>query len=236
MKALPSSPEPAIRILIAEDDESLCEILGEYLKRPGRGIRTCGDGAEALGALEENAWDMVIADLVMPGADGLQILKAARKSHPDAVVIIMTGHASLDSAIQAIRGGAYDYIRKPFKLDEIELVVNNGCEKIVLVRENRRLVRMLKETLDEVARLREGEDASWPSVVGEEGDPFGRGISEIDVTLKQMPPDHDLRRKEARDNALNSIERLIELRKEGFINQGEFLSLKKILLQRVSEL
>jgi CheY-like chemotaxis protein len=236
MKAVPSSHEPAIQILIAEDDESLCEILGEYLKRPGRGIRTCGDGNQALRALEEDTWDMVIADLVMPGADGLEILKAARKSHPDAVVIIMTGHASLDSAIQAIRWGAYDYIRKPFKLDEIELVVNNGCEKIVLVRENRRLVRMLKESLDEVARLREGGDASWPTLLDEEGDLVGQEISEIDVTLKQMPPDHDLRRKEARDNALNSLERLIQLLKEGFINQGEFLSLKKILLEQVREI
>jgi len=81
------------------------------------------------------------------------VLEKSKKYNSDGVVIIMTGYASLDTAIQAIRGGAYDYIRKPFKLDEIEIIVKNACEKIALVRENRRLLQRLKETMEEMKEI-----------------------------------------------------------------------------------
>jgi DNA-binding response OmpR family regulator len=235
METLPPPYEPVIRILIAEDDESLCEVLEEHLKVPGRAIRTCSDGAQAVAALKENPFDMVIADLVMPELGGLDVLRAARDLYPDVIVIIMTGYASLDSAIEAIRGGAYDYIRKPFKLDELDIAVKNGCEKIALVRENRLLVQRLKDTLEELSHLRDGERGEWAPVIEAEEWLLAEEIPDIEMMLKQVPPDHDLKRKEARDNALNSLERLIRLRKEGFIDQEEFRSLKARLLHELGE-
>ena len=103
--------------------------------------------------MRKEIFDLIITDLMMPGADGMEVLREAKERNPDSVVILVTGYASLDSALQAIRGGAYDYIRKPFKLDELEIVVKNACEKIMLVRENKGLLRRLKEALEEMKRL-----------------------------------------------------------------------------------
>jgi DNA-binding response OmpR family regulator len=229
-----------IRILIAEDDDSLREILQEFLGASQRTIQTYRNGEEALPALGKSMFDIVITDLMMPGVDGLQVLREAKDHHPDCVVIIITGYASLDTAIQAIRGGAYDYIRKPFKLDELGVAVNNACEKISLVRENRRLFQRLKETTEEVSRLKETWERHLANMLGvcwaisnEERN------SEIELTLKQinpMPPDYDLKKKEFQEKPLESIERLIQMRKEGFINEDEFLSLKTILLKRLNKL
>jgi DNA-binding response OmpR family regulator len=229
-----------IRILIAEDDDSLREILQEFLGASQRTIQTYRNGEEALPALGKSMFDIVITDLMMPGVDGLQVLREAKDHHPDCVVIIITGYASLDTAIQAIRGGAYDYIRKPFKLDELGVAVNNACEKISLVRENRRLFQRLKETTEEVSRLKETWERHLANMLGvcwtisnEERN------SEIELTLKQinpMPPDYDLKKKEFQEKPLESLERLIQMRKEGFIDEDEFLSLKTILLKRLNKL
>jgi YesN/AraC family two-component response regulator len=229
-----------IRILIAEDDDSLREILQEFLRTPQRIIQTYKNGEEALPALGKSMFDIVITDLVMPGVDGLQVLRAAKDHHPDCVVIIITGYASLDTAIQAIRGGAYDYIRKPFKLDELGVVVNNACEKISLVRENRRLFQSLKETTEEVSRLRENWERHLSNILGicwmisnEERNP------ELEFTLKQInpiPPDYNLKKKEFQEKPLESLERLVQMRKEGLINEDEFFSFKRILLQRLNKL
>ena len=229
-----------IRILIAEDDDSLREILQEFLRNPQRIIETYKNGEEALPALEKSMFDILITDLVMPGVDGLQILREAKVRHPDCVVIIITGYASLDTAIQAIRGGAYDYIRKPFKLDELGVVVNNACEKIYLVRENRQLFQRLKETTEEVSRLRENWERYLADILNiscmisnEERNPA------IEFTLKQInpiPPDYDLKKKEFQEKPLESLERLVQMRKEGFINEDEFFSFKRILLKRLNKL
>jgi len=229
-----------IRILIAEDDDSLREILQEFLTNPQRVIEIYKNGEEALPALEKSMYDILVTDLVMPGVDGLQILREAKGRYPDCVVIIITGYASLDTAIQAIRGGAYDYIRKPFKLDELGVVVNNACERINLVRENRRLFQRLKETTEEVGHLRENWERHLANIldiccmISNE-----QKNSEMEITLKQInpvPPDYDLKEKELQEKPLESLERLIQMRREGFINEDEFLSLKKVLLQRLNKL
>ncbi|MGQ9646099.1 MAG: response regulator [Thermodesulfobacteriota bacterium] len=226
-----------IRILIAEDDDSLREILREFLRAPQRIIETCKNGEEALPGLGKSMFDIVVTDLVMPKVDGLQVLREAKGHHPDCVVIIITGYASLDTAIEAIRGGAYDYIRKPFKLEELAVVVNNACEKIALVRENRRLFQRLKETTEEVSRLRESWERHLSNILGiccmisnEERN------SEMEFALKQispLPPDYDSRKMESQEKAFESLERLVRLRKEGFLTEDEFLSLKKALLKKL---
>jgi DNA-binding response OmpR family regulator len=229
----PRTPSAFIQVLVAEDDESLREILAGFLKSPDKKILSCRNGEEALHALDSTSFDLVITDLMMPGADGLDVLKRAKALAPECVVIIMTGYASLDTAIRAIRGGAYDYVRKPFKLEEMEIVIHNACEKILLVRENTFLLQRLRETMEELRALRQ---------VWSEKDAFGRDpeLSRIDETLSEMvflvnriPPDVDLQKKESQDLALRDLERLIHLRREGTLSEPEFSSFKRILLDKL---
>ena len=159
-----------IQVLVVEDDDSFREMILGFLKKPKRDISAEKNGKEAIQALQSHPFDLVISDLMMPGADGMEVLREAKKRNPDCVVILITGYASLDSALQAIRGGAYDYLRKPFKLDQLEIVVNNACEKISLIRENQRLLQKLKESMEEMKDLRE----NFPSPSSPPGNPAFR--------------------------------------------------------------
>jgi ActR/RegA family two-component response regulator len=231
-------PDSAIRIWIAEDDEELLEILGNALGHRQREIQLFRNGQAVFQAVEGSSFDILITDLVMPGADGLQILNEAKRHHPESVVIIVTGYASLDTAIQAIRGGAYDYIRKPFKLDELDVVVNNACEKILLMRENRRLVQNLQETMEEVKRLRGTLDDHLSNISGLSRMISNHKNSEMEFALNQInpsPPDYDLKKEESQGKVLDTLERLIQFRKNGLISEDEFFSLKKILLKKLDD-
>jgi CheY-like chemotaxis protein len=222
-------------MLIAEDDDSLRDILQDVLQKPNRVIQVYKDGQEAIRALPQFPFDIVITDLRMSGADGLQVLQEAKRSHPDSIVIIMTGYASLDTALRAIRGGAYDYIRKPFKIDELEIIVHNACEKIFLVRENQRLLQRLQEAMAEMKKLRQNCEEGLAQTFDAFPASPERTLWEMDVTLKQVPPDCDLRRKDLREKALQDLEKLIRLKKEGLIDEKEFLLLKKEILKRISD-
>ncbi len=226
------NPRPEIlQILIAEDDDSFREMIHDFLKSASRTIFSFKNGEEAIKAIGRSSFDLVISDLMMPGADGMKVLREAKGRNPDTVVILITGYASLDSALQAIRGGAYDYIRKPFKLDELEIVVNNACEKVSLVRENKALLSKLKQIMDEMKQpgnSQEIEMPSWPefpeSILDEK-------ISEMDLILSQMnPPNYEVLKTESREKTFQELEKIIQLRKEGFIDALEFSRLKKMLL------
>lgn len=225
-----------IQILLAEDDGGLREILHEYLNKPGRAIRSFKDGLEAIDALKDTFFDLVITDLVMPGAGGIQILREVKRLHPETIVIIMTGYASLDTAIEAIRGGAYDYIPKPFRLDELGVVIGNACEKINLVRENRHLLQRLKETMAELEDLRRTWEKHFTQLIDTCWTvPEGPEDSEMEIVLSQinpMPPDYH-GEKGLQSKALDGLERLVRFRKDGFLSEDEFVSLKKTLLKKL---
>jgi DNA-binding response OmpR family regulator len=223
-----------IRMLIAEDDEILGSMLRDFLQRPERELRVKKNGQEAIRDFIDQPYDIVIADLMLPGADGLQVLKEVKARYPECEVIIITGYASLDTAIQAIRGGAYDYIRKPFKLEELEVAVKNASEKILLIRENRHLLQKLKDTMGEMDGLHQAWDAFLAQTLQRDSKPAGP-FSEADliITLKQLPPDFDLTRKEFQEKALTILDRLTKLRKQDLIGEEEFLSFKQILLEKI---
>ena len=233
---LPTALSPEIfRILIAEDDDSLRDILQNTLQNSQRVVQACKDGQEAIQALQQSPFDLVVTDLKMSGADGLQVLEEAKKVRPESIVIIMTGYASLDTAIRAIRGGAYDYIRKPFKIDELEIVVHNACEKIFLLRENQRLLQKLQETMIEMKNLRQTWDENLARLFGPPQPSPESSLSEMDVTLKQIPPDYDLRKKDVREKAIHDLEKLIRLRREGSIDENEFFLFKKMLVRKLND-
>jgi len=141
-----SSEKPInLKILIVDDDESFLSVLESVLLEEKHDVTTAHNGLEAIENCRKQKFDLVISDLMMPGAGGMEVLAECRKLYPDILVILITGFASLETAVEAIRRGAYDYITKPFKLDELKIVVNNASEKILLIRENQRLFQELKE-------------------------------------------------------------------------------------------
>jgi two-component system response regulator PilR (NtrC family) len=127
------------RILVVDDERSMQEFLEIFLRGEGYEVTTAGDAAAARALLENDEFDVVITDIQMPGGSGLELLHAARDASPDAMVIVITAYASTETAIAAMKDGAYDYLTKPFRVDEIRLVVEKALEKKSLSRENRRL-------------------------------------------------------------------------------------------------
>jgi two-component system response regulator PilR (NtrC family) len=123
-------------ILIVDDERSMREFLGIYLRREGYRIETAQGSAEALAALKARAFDVVITDLRMPDGDGLQILAEAKRLHRDSEVIVVTAFSTTETAIAAMKAGAHDYLTKPFKIDEVSLVVERAMEKRRLARDN----------------------------------------------------------------------------------------------------
>jgi two-component system response regulator PilR (NtrC family) len=123
-------------ILIVDDERSMREFLGIYLRREGYRIEAAQGATEGFAALKNRAFDVVITDLRMPDGDGLQILAEAKRLHQDTEVIVVTAFSTTETAIAAMKAGAHDYLTKPFKIDEVSLVVERAMEKRRLSREN----------------------------------------------------------------------------------------------------
>ena len=149
-------PTP-FRVLVVDDDADLRDALADYFGQKGLSVISARDGQEAIRVIEASAepFQIVLADLVMPHKTGLDVLKAAKEKFPDAHVVIVTGYASLESAVEAVRLGAYDYILKPFRMDEMEVLLRNVGERIGLLRENRDLVNNLRDIHDRLDALNE---------------------------------------------------------------------------------
>ena len=128
-----------ISILIVDDERIAVKNLEHVLKKEGYSVAGTGSGSNAIKLLEERQFDVVLTDLRMEKVDGLQILKKCRELQPDAEVIMITGYATLESAVEAMKKGAFHYIAKPFKLDLVRSIVKEASEKVMLKKENRNL-------------------------------------------------------------------------------------------------
>ncbi len=145
-----------LKVLIVDDDEDMRATLTDFItSKMGIKVRTAADVPEAKRILQTEAppFDLVLADLKLPGGTGLDVLKAAHARSSDTLITIITGYASLETAIEAIRLGAYDYMTKPFSLDEIGVHVRNMIERVSLSKENARLSLRLQELYEQVNRL-----------------------------------------------------------------------------------
>jgi two-component system response regulator PilR (NtrC family) len=127
------------RVLVVDDERSMQEFLEIFFRSEGYDVATAGAVDSALALLESDDFDVVISDIQMPGTTGMHLLREVQRTSPDTVVIMMTAFASTATAISAMKEGAYDYITKPFKVDEIRVVVEKALEKKLLSSENRRL-------------------------------------------------------------------------------------------------
>ncbi len=141
-----NTPQP--HILVVDDEESICQLLEVMLSEEGYWVRTAGHYDEAMRLFETETFDVVIADIMMPDVDGLTLLKDIKKIDSEIPVILITAYASLGSAVEALRHGAFDYITKPFKMDQIRFAVKRALETRALRRENRILKRELRRESD----------------------------------------------------------------------------------------
>ncbi|MCA8960859.1 MAG: sigma-54-dependent Fis family transcriptional regulator, partial [Planctomycetes bacterium] len=138
-----ASPRPKPRTLIVDDEVKFADMLGRELSRSGIPCDVRYDGDSALAAFDDGDYDVVILDLRLPGRDGLQLLTEFKAKEPFVEVIMLTGHGSLDSAIEAMKKGAYDYLTKPCQLEELGILIQKAGERGQTERENQSLRELL---------------------------------------------------------------------------------------------
>jgi two-component system response regulator PilR (NtrC family) len=117
------------RIMVVDDEENIREVLLNYLETLGYEVLTAGDGADALSKFEVGAFDLIISDLLMPNIDGLELLRKVREKDRDVVFLMITGYPSIETAVEAIKKGAYDYITKPFHMEDVKIRIERSFEK-----------------------------------------------------------------------------------------------------------
>lgn len=135
------------RILVTEDDRVQREIISDILEQTGYQVHTSGSGADTLEMLNEHAYDVLLTDLKMPGMDGLELMRQAKRAMPEIDVVIMTAHATIKTAVTAIKEGAADYLEKPFDKDELLLVISRTCERHALRCQNMLLTRLVDDSI-----------------------------------------------------------------------------------------
>jgi two-component system response regulator PilR (NtrC family) len=134
------------RILVVDDERSMRELLQIVLRREGHQVRLAEDGRTAVSELEREPVDVLISDIKMPGMTGVDVLREAKRIDPDIVGIMVTAYASTDTAVEALRLGAYDYLTKPFDVEELKAKVRNALERRTLRQENVLLKRALRSS------------------------------------------------------------------------------------------
>jgi two-component system, NtrC family, response regulator AtoC len=133
-----------VRVLVVDDEEIIRESLLGWLEKDGFTVDTAPDGLAAVERLRAEPWSIVLLDLKMPGMDGMQVLEQARQLRPDAAVVIMTAYATVDTAVTAMKLGAYDYLVKPFDPEELSLLIGKIVAQQALVHENAVLRQALR--------------------------------------------------------------------------------------------
>ena len=146
------------KILIADDEKIIRDLFFQSLERKGFLVTTAADGREVVKIAQSAPYNLVITDIRMPGLDGIEVLRRIKEISPDTEVIIITGYASMKTAVEAVRYGAYDYIEKPFRsIDDLLHVIENAIERQQLVTKNRELLAELKRKNQDLETKREQE-------------------------------------------------------------------------------
>ena len=219
---MPKLTTQQIKVLIVDDEKAVADILKDCISDKERSIDVCYDGLEGIDHIQKNLYDLIIVDLMMPKVGGLDVLKYAKTANPDVLVIIITGYASLETAIMAVKEGAYDYIRKPCKLEEIRISVDNAIDKIKLFRENRGLLKEIKDAYHELMLLKNEKKTD-------------RKIPSINFFSSNMPSLHYLyNNNSSPNNAIDMLQTLSSLKESGSLTESEFKTFKHNLLKMIS--
>src|SRR3990167_1615870 len=171
------------RILVVDDEEVIVKALVKYLTQEGFDVESAPDGPQAIEMCKDKHFDLILTDLKMPSMDGIELIKKAKKISPDLSFIVMTGHGSINNAVQAMKVGAFHYITKPFELEDVKHTILKALKNSSLSYENRLLRKQVKtrygmdniigasEELEEVFKLVEkvAETDSTVLILGESG-------------------------------------------------------------------
>ncbi|MFT9597517.1 sigma-54-dependent transcriptional regulator [Mesobacillus sp.] len=135
----------AIRLLVVDDEQDLLELLVRRLKRNGFDVDSAGTAEDALELVKKNDYDIGVYDIRLPNMDGIELLKETKKVQPDIEVLILTGHGTIDTAIEAMKVGAFDYITKPYNLSELELTIGKAAENKALKEKNDSMKKIIAQ-------------------------------------------------------------------------------------------
>ena len=152
------------KVLIVDDDQFALESMARALEGESYKVLTATSGSGAIKLLRQDSFDLVLTDLKMPGVDGLAVLRQAKEIAPQTVVVILTAYASLGSAIEALREGAYDYLLKPCSDGELKLRIERGLERVRLAEERQRAEEEFKELLEKVERAKQEWESTADSL------------------------------------------------------------------------
>ena len=150
MKETKVEIRPDALVLVVDDEQDIRDACERILSRVGYQVQKASRGDEALDILNKESVDIMLLDLKMPGMDGLEVLERVRKQNTDIQVIVITGYATVETAIEAMKQGAYDFIPKPFEPDQLRIVVNRAWEKICFIQETEKLELERNRTLSDL--------------------------------------------------------------------------------------
>jgi DNA-binding NtrC family response regulator len=220
----------AVRVLVADDDEIFLEILAETVEEAGAIVELAPDGLAALEQLAAGDFDILISDLNMPRMDGLTLLRQVRTLYPHILSILITGFGSLESAIQALRLGAYDYIQKPFMVEQVSATTRNAVDRVRTYKERAELLLEIENLHRKICSL-EGKQYSKSRVYDTSGNlikgPLLAGLS-------GFRPDAFLEKPLGNANrSIVALEALKGLERDGIISDSELLKLKQLIINRI---
>jgi DNA-binding NtrC family response regulator len=199
------------RAAVIDDEGEVLDLIEQILKEEGLCVRRFSRAEDLLEDLPEQAFDVIISDLILPGLSGLELLEMLHSMNIDTPFVLITGYASLDTAIQAVNRGAFYYIKKPFTIEEIRLVINRLRQRQDLLEE----VKVLKEQISRMQALLAGK--------AEEGIPD----SPSEIPRMVTTSGYDL------NKLADTIKHLGALRADGIITDEEFGAYKGKLLKRI---
>ncbi|WP_170920311.1 response regulator [Desulfacinum hydrothermale] len=225
-----------VKILIVDDDDVYRDILKDAITAEGTELKLASSGEEALELIDSEPFDILITDLNMPAMDGLTLLKQARQHLPHLLTIIITGYGSLESAVEAIRQGAYDYIQKPFRIDEVAVATRNAIDKVRILRERAALLAELEEAYHKLRELEAGRrDGKADAEAKGTGAGESTGYDPLLLMSRYFMPVELLEGSMSKmGHVLSELERLKDLRREKVIDDAEFERLKKLVLRQVA--
>ena len=210
--------DTVVRVLVADDDEVFLEILAETVEQASGVVELAPDGLAALEKLAAGDFDILISDLNMPRMDGLTLLRQVRTFYPHILCILITGFGSLESAIQALRLGAYDYIQKPFMMEQVGVTIRNAVDRVRAYKERAGLLLEIEKLQRKISSL-EGRQLSD----GGGGDDAG-GL--LPAAFLEKPLGSPSR-------AITALEALKGLKREGIISDSELDNLKKLIVSKI---
>ncbi|MCJ7568590.1 MAG: diguanylate cyclase [Anaerolineales bacterium] len=202
------------RILIAEDDPDYRELLSRRASRMGLEVHQAADGQQAIDALQEHEFDALVLDLYMPEHTGLEVIDAARKIDQDIQALILTGSASVETAVDALRAGVYDYLTKPLEsMTSFELALSRALERRYLVKENKRLFEEIQrlavtDSLTGLYNRHKLQDSLATEV--ERAKRYNRPLSIIMIDMDKLKVINDTYGHAAGDEALKLVAKSIQ--------------------------